>query len=215
MMKNFTKGIFLLLVQEFQGLSEFQRKEEDFPSTIHLKQLKACWLKRIKSLKEMLVECDVISVKRGELYLKLIELELVGSTEDVEDPHLIMNSILLSKEQMEEKLDSLKIASTKKFNNLNEYSETEVESWLVCYVNKNDDIEDTLHQLSMDFKDLENSLFDIKVRQEIMVAPMREYIENWLKNTLIKITESDQEEVVATGQVVPTKESIKDIPTNK
>jgi hypothetical protein len=50
----------------------------------------------------MLVECDVISVKRGELYLKLIELELVGSTEDVEDPHLIMNSILLSKEQMEE-----------------------------------------------------------------------------------------------------------------
>jgi hypothetical protein len=83
-------------------------------------------------------------------------------------------------------------------------------------VNKNDDIEDTLHQLSMDFKDMENSLFDIKVRQEIIVAPMREYIENWLKKALIKITESDQEEAVATGQVVPTKESIKDIqPTNK
>jgi hypothetical protein len=45
----------------------------------------------------------------------------------------------------------------------------------------------------MEFKDLENELFDIKVRQEITVAPMREYIENWLKNDLIKITESDQE----------------------
>jgi hypothetical protein len=65
-------------------------------------------------------------------------------------------------------LDSLKIASAEKFNNLTEYSETEVESWLVSYVNKNEDIEDTLHQLSMDFKDLENSLFDIKVRKEIM-----------------------------------------------
>jgi hypothetical protein len=41
----------------------------------------------------------------------------------------------------------------------------------------------------MDFKDLENSLFDIKVRQEITVAPMRECIENWLKKALIKITE--------------------------
>jgi hypothetical protein len=66
---------------------------------------------------------------------------------------------------MEEKLDSLKITSTEKFNNLTQYSETKVESWLVHYVNKNDDIEDTFHRLSMDFKDMENSLFDIKVRQ--------------------------------------------------
>jgi hypothetical protein len=60
----------------------------------------------------MLVECDVISAKRVELYFNFIELELVGSIEEVEDPHFIMNSILLSKEQMEEKLDSLKISST-------------------------------------------------------------------------------------------------------
>jgi hypothetical protein len=129
----------------------------------------------------MLVECDVISVKRVELYLYFIELKQVRLTEDVENPHLIMNSILLTKEQMEENFDSLNIASAVKFNNLTEYSETEVENWLVCYVNKNDDIEDTLHQLSMDFKDLENSSFDIEVRQEISVAPIREYIENWLK----------------------------------
>jgi hypothetical protein len=57
----------------------------------------------------MLAECDVISSKRGELYLMLIELKLSGLTEDVEDPHLIINSILLSKEQMEEKIDSLRI----------------------------------------------------------------------------------------------------------
>ena len=48
----------------------------------------------------MLVECDAISSKRGELFLKLVELKLVGPTKDVEDPHLILNSILLSKEQM-------------------------------------------------------------------------------------------------------------------
>jgi hypothetical protein len=51
----------------------------------------------------MLVECDFISVKRGEIYLKLIELELVGLMGDGEDPNLILNYILLSKEQMEER----------------------------------------------------------------------------------------------------------------
>jgi hypothetical protein len=38
-----------------------------------------------------------------------------------------MNSILLSKEQMEEKLDYLKIASAKNFNNLTEYLKIERE----------------------------------------------------------------------------------------
>jgi hypothetical protein len=60
-------------------------------------------------------------LKERELYLKLIELDLDGSTGDVEDPHLILNSILMSKEQFEVKLDSLKIASAEKFNNLTEY----------------------------------------------------------------------------------------------
>jgi hypothetical protein len=161
-------------VQRFQVLvNSREKKRISLQQLICVKQLKAYWLKRIKSLKETLVECDVISVKRGELYLKLIELKLVGSTEDVEDPQLIMNSILLTKEQIEEKLDSLKIPSTKTFNNLTKYLETEVEIWLVRYVNKNDDIEDTLHQLLMYFKYIENSLFDIKQRYEIIMEPMR------------------------------------------
>jgi hypothetical protein len=90
-----------------------------------------------------------------------------------------------------------------------EYSKLEVESWLVSYVNKNEDIEDTLHQLSIDFRDLESTLFDIKVRQEITIAPMRDYIENWLKNPLTKITVPNQEEVVAIGHGIPAKEITK------
>jgi hypothetical protein len=64
----------------------------------------------------MLVEYDVISVKMGELYLNLIKLEIARLSEDMEDPHLIMNSIILSKEQVEEKMDSLENASIRKFS---------------------------------------------------------------------------------------------------
>ena len=63
-------------------------------------------------------------------------------------------------------------------------------------MNKNEDIEDTLHQLSIEFRDLESTLFNIKVKQEIIVTPMRDYIENWLKQDLIKIMETNQEIVL-------------------
>jgi hypothetical protein len=177
--------------------------------------LKACWLKRIKVLKEILVDCDTLSVKKGELYFKLIELDLAGTTGEVQDPKLILNSMLMTREQFEEHLEILKGVSTEKFNSMTEYTEHEVESWLVSYVNKNEDIEDTLHQLSIDLRDLESTLFDIKVRQEIIVAPMREYIENWLKQALIKITEEDQVEAVGTGHETATKDNTKGTSTSK
>jgi len=51
---------------------------------------------------------------------------------------------------------------------------------------------------------MKNILFNIRVRHEIIVAPMREYIENWLKKALIKINEEDQAEVVGTSHVTAT-----------
>jgi hypothetical protein len=95
----------------------------------------------------------------------------------------------MTRKQFEEHVEILKGLSTEKFNNMIEYTEYEIESWLVNYVNKNEDIEDTLHQLSFELRELEGTIFDIKVRQEINVVPMKEYIENWLKQALIKITE--------------------------
>jgi hypothetical protein len=62
-----------------------------------------------------------------------------------------------------------------------------------------------LHQLLINFKDPESTLFDIKFMQEIIVAPMRDYIENWLKQALIKITEEDQEEIVGIDRVTTSK----------
>lgn len=80
----------------------------------------------------------------------------------------------------------MKIASIERFNNLTQYSELEVESRLVSYANKNEHIEDTLHQLLIYFRGLESLLFDIRVRNEITTAPMRDHIENWLKNASTK-----------------------------
>jgi hypothetical protein len=115
------------------------------------------------------------------LYHKLTEIDLAGTTGEVQDPKLILNSIFMTRQQFEEHVEILKGLSAEKFNNIIEYNENEIESWLVSYANKNEDIEDTLHQLSYELRELEGILFDIKIRQEINVAPMKDYIEDWLK----------------------------------
>jgi hypothetical protein len=112
-------------------------------------------------------------------------------------------------------LDALNISWASEFNNSTEYSKEEVEKWLIQYVNKNEDIEDTLHQLSFDFKDMENELFKTKTKQEIMVSPMWEYIEHWLKNALVKITETDQQEVINTVKAPPSQQPIKETSTSR
>jgi hypothetical protein len=112
-------------------------------------------------------------------------------------------------------LETLKGVSAEKFNSMTEYTEHESESWFVSYVNKNEDIEDILHQLSIDLRDLEGTLFDIKFKQEITVTPMREYIENWLKQALIKKTKEDQVETVCIGHETAIKDNTKGTSASK
>jgi hypothetical protein len=166
-------------------------------------------------LKEILDDCDALVVKKEALYHKLTEIDLEGTTGEVQDPKLILNSIFMTRKQFEEHVEILKSLSAEKFNNMTEYTENEIESWLVSYVNKNEDIEDTLHQLSFELRELEGTIFDIKVRQEINVAPMKEYIENWLKQALIKITEEDQLEAVGIGRATTTRDDTRGTSTRK
>jgi hypothetical protein len=166
----------------------------------HMKQINACWLRRVKCLREFFFECDVINTKGGDIFLKLVDL-----TKELEGIHLIMDTIILSREKLQEKLEALKVAWASEFSDSIGFSKEEVERWLVWYVNKNEDIEDTLHQLSLDLRELENELFETKTKHEITVDPMREYIEQWLKKALFKITEIDKQEVNNSIMPPPTQ----------
>jgi hypothetical protein len=68
----------------------------------------------------------------------------------------------------------------------------DIESRLVEYVNINEDIEITLQQISIDYREIEGTLFYIKVKHKVIVSPLRDYIEKWLNSALIKITVKNQ-----------------------
>jgi hypothetical protein len=79
-----------------------------------------------------------------------------------------MDTMLLSKETLIEQLNALKVAWENEFTETIEFSEEEVERWLVRYINRNDEVDDMLHQSGMDMREFENELFEIKTRHEIM-----------------------------------------------
>lgn len=63
-----------------------------------------------------------------------------------------------------------------------------------------------LHQLRIYLRELENESFEIKIKDEITVASMREYIKTWLINYLVTITNTDKQEAVTIFMPPPTQQ---------
>jgi hypothetical protein len=125
----------------------------------------------------------------------MTEIDLGGSTNKVQDPKFILNSLLLTKKSFDEQVDIFKGLSFEKFYGIFEYNEDDVENWLVDYSMKNQDIEDALWNIFINIRELEGDLFNIKIRHEINVAPMRSYNEEWFKKDIDKLTDEGQREV--------------------
>jgi hypothetical protein len=61
----------------------------------------------------------------------------------------------------------------------------------------------------IDYREIEGTLFDIKVNQEVNGSPLRDYIEKWLNSVLIKITEENQTKEVGSGEETIAKQKIR------
>jgi hypothetical protein len=90
--------------------------------------------------------------------------------------------------QFDEQVEIFKGLSVEKFYGILEYNEDEKNNWLVDYSMKNQDIEEEVHGISLDLRDLESNLFIIKIQHEINVVPMKNYIEEWFNKTIDKLT---------------------------
>jgi hypothetical protein len=211
------QGFYLDAVVPFgvkvTNMMELRRREEDLPSPNRIKQLNACWKEKVKNMNGIVQACSQAITRREELFKKLTEIDLAGSTNEVQDPKLILNSLFLTKQAFDEQVEIFKGLSFEKFYGILEYGEDDVENWLVDYSIKNQDIEEALRNISIDLRDLEGELFNIKIRHEINVAPMRVYIEEWFKKVVDKLTNEGKRTV----ETVPitAEESHKRTSTSK
>jgi hypothetical protein len=172
-----------------------------------------CWKEKIKNLNNIVQACSEAILKREELFKRLTEIDLDGGTYEVQDPKLIINSMFLTKQQFDEQVDIFKGLSVEKFYGILEYDEDDIDNWLVDYSMKNQDIEQALHGISLGLRDLKGDLFNIKIWHEINVTPMKNYIEEWFKKVIDKLTNEGKETVETVPIII--NEDNKRIATSK
>jgi hypothetical protein len=71
--------------------------------------------------------------------------------------------MFLTKKTFDEQVEIFKGLSVENFYGILEYNEDEIDNYLVDYSEKNQDIEEELHGISLDLRDLEGELFNIKI----------------------------------------------------
>jgi hypothetical protein len=94
------------------------------------------------------------------------------------------NSLPLTKQEFDKQVVMFKTLSLEKFYSILQFDQAHVDDWLVKYVVQNEEIHQALSNLSIEFRELESDIFNIKIQNEISVAPMRSYIEEWLERQL-------------------------------
>jgi uncharacterized protein YeeX (DUF496 family) len=156
---------------------DLKRRQDNLPSPKRTKKLKACWKNKFKNLELIVESCKQAILEKEQLFTNLSRIDLAGSTNEVQDPNLIIKSFSMTKESFDEQLDILKGLSFEKIYGIVEYRVDDLESWVLNYSTHNEEIEQSLHGISMDLRKLENYLFNIEIQDEINVAPMRSYIE--------------------------------------
>jgi hypothetical protein len=119
-------------------------------------------------------------------------MDLAGTTSEVQDPNLILKSLSVTKEAFQEQVDILKGLSFKKFYVILEYCLDEHEHWVLDCASHNEEIEQSLHSISMDLRKLENDLYDIEIRNEINTTPMKNYIEEWFQLRMESLIQEGQ-----------------------
>ena len=129
-------------------------------------------------------------------------INLAGKTNDFQDLDLIANSVPLTKQEFDKQVAMFKALSLKKFYNIVQFDEARVHHWLVIYSVQNEEIHQTPCNFSIDFQELENDIFNIKIQNEINVAPMRSYIEEWLERQLKQAADERQHAIVNIPTVV-------------
>ena len=92
--------------------------------------------------------------------------------------------MLLTRDQMEVELCILRVICGTKFDELMNFLENEIQCWLVSFVKGNEDKSSTTQQRRDTLKTIEDELFGVRFKQDIIVVSLREYTQEWLKCAL-------------------------------
>jgi hypothetical protein len=149
----------------------------------------------VRNLHLIVQSCEQAISKKEKLFTKMNKIDLSGRTDEVQDPKLIVNSFPLTKQAFDKQVDMFKALFLENFYNILEYGEDDVDNWLVDYSIHDEEIDQALRNLSINPRELEKELFNIKIWNEINVAPLRSYIKEWVERELKHVVDERKQAV--------------------
>ena len=78
--------------------SELKIRQEKLPSPKRPKNVKACWKKKVDNLELIVKSCKQVIWEKEDLFTRLLQMDLAGTTNEVQDPNLILKSLSITKE---------------------------------------------------------------------------------------------------------------------
>ena len=100
---------------------------------------------------------------------------------ELEGTPLVKDSTLLSPNELETKLFKLKDKWYDEFDSLYDFSRNNMRTWIVDYLNLNHNVFVIFFEVPEDLLEIEKDEFQMKIKKEITVPPMRYYIFDWVE----------------------------------
>jgi hypothetical protein len=117
----------------------------------------------LKNLHLIVHSCEQAISNKDKLFTRLSRINLAENTNDFQYPELIANSFPLTRKEFDKHLHIFKVSSLETFYNILENDQAHINNWLVDYSVQNEEIHQALCNLSIDFWELENDIFNIKI----------------------------------------------------
>ena len=128
-------GPFCQLCPEHIGT---KKKTGETPLPKAHQKSKSMLAKKIENLHLIIKSCKQVISKKENFFTSLLQMDLAETTNEVQDPNLILKSFSVTKEAFQEKVDILKGLSFKKFYGILEHHLDEHEHWVLDYASHNE-----------------------------------------------------------------------------
>ena len=175
----FVNNVLDTFVKKLTSMSEQKHHMENFPSNNRIKKIKGGLDCRVDILQQLMLTCDLLEERRSKIFFKVAK-----SIKELEGPFVIQNSEIISREEFESGLKVIKTTLRVEFNGLTYILKKEIRIWLIDFV-----VEDSKHHASTqedqaELSMVESEMFLVKVKEEVIVGPLEDYIRIWVTNVV-------------------------------
>ena len=137
----------------------------------------------MRSLKE---EYLPLEDKKSATFFKVTDVisKLGGSP-------LVQYSSLIYFDELEAEVSKLKHKWDREFDSLTNFSMEIIKAQAVDYVDLNNNISIIVNEAQEEIMEIENKIFEMKIKHEIIVPRLRDFITKWLEKQLVAVSKTN------------------------